>query len=163
MPYCWKLINTADEAWGEWGAQRSKSIKTHKLGRRGGVSEACSNSLHLHRILSVLNWLLASPWGVKTGSMWVERDARSETSEIAARDVTLRQQAQTFFGWMKRLWPPNMMHAPQASCQLVSTLLFWKDFKVFFLCTLTSNSLSNLGPHAFQGGWKDFLKPYDIH
>lgn len=100
----------------------------------------------------------------KTGSVWVEHDAGGETSQTAARDVTLQTTSQNFFGWIEKGFGlHNMMHAPQASCQLASTLLFWKDFKVFFfcVCTFTSNSLSNLGPHAFQSGWKDL--PYDIH
>ena len=73
-------------------------------------------------------------------------------------------------GCQAKLFVPPAVSEPMGRGSHVASLAWvwpypWKKFSLFFffLCTLTSNSLSNLGPHAFQGRWKDFFKPYDIH
>lgn len=145
MSHCWKKMN--QQSWWSMGRVGRSKIEEHQNFRKVWRDhEACSSSLHLHWILHILNWLAASPWGVKkAGSVWVEHDAGGETSQTAARDVTFRQ-AKTCFGWNEKGFGlHNMMHAPQASCQLASTLLFWKDFKVFFcVCALLLQTVSQI-------------------
>lgn len=43
-----------------------------------------------------LEIIISFPVGFKMGSVWFAYDARSETNKMNARDVTLRQPAQTF-------------------------------------------------------------------
>lgn len=81
--------------------------------------------------------------------VWFGFDVSGENTEIAAQDVTLKHPAQTFYNWIKRLWPTQHDEYAIGNLPIRVDSCSEKCF-VFFFFHAGLGELSDLWSHALQ-------------